>query len=352
MIEIVQPPDSPANPYTRLLSQGISALSAISVVPYSEQKLNSGKGVVWHLHWPDPVVRHRSFVASAVHAIFYLLRVSYVRMRGTQVVWTLHNLMSHDSPHPRLEGWFRNRLCALLDGWISMSLSVKRTAEDLYPVLRTKPVAVIPHGHYKGVYPNTVCRVEARKRLNLPEDSQVVLFFGAVRPYKNVPLLAQAFSALKDSKLRLVVAGSCKDDDIRRELISIAKREGRINLHLEFVPDDEAQIYLNASDIAVLPFREIANSGSALLLLSFGIPIVVPDRGSMTELAELVGDEWVFVYEGQLTRSVLQTGLDWRFDTSRGDEPDLGMLDWSSIAADTVAFYRDICDGVNDNVVK
>ena len=43
-----------------------------------------------------------------------------------------------------------------------------------------------------------------------------------------------------------------------------------------FVPDGEVQHYLLAADAVVLPFKEILTSGSAMLALSFGRPVVAP----------------------------------------------------------------------------
>jgi len=43
---------------------------------------------------------------------------------------------------------------------------------------------------------------------------------------------------------------------------------------------------MNASDWVILPYQNILNSGSALLGLSFGRPMIVPQKGSLPELIE------------------------------------------------------------------
>jgi glycosyltransferase involved in cell wall biosynthesis len=50
------------------------------------------------------------------------------------------------------------------------------------------------------------------------------------------------------------------------------------------VPDDELQVYLRAADVAAFPFRSVTNSGSVLLALGFGVPVVIPD---LPELAAI-----------------------------------------------------------------
>ncbi len=50
------------------------------------------------------------------------------------------------------------------------------------------------------------------------------------------------------------------------------------------VPDDELQLYFNACDVVALPFRQVLNSGSLLLAMSFGCPIVAQRLGSIPEV--------------------------------------------------------------------
>ena len=51
------------------------------------------------------------------------------------------------------------------------------------------------------------------------------------------------------------------------------------------VPDEELQLYFNACDLVALPFRQVLNSGSLLLAMSFGCPVVAPRLGSIPEVA-------------------------------------------------------------------
>jgi glycosyltransferase involved in cell wall biosynthesis len=51
------------------------------------------------------------------------------------------------------------------------------------------------------------------------------------------------------------------------------------------VEGDELQIYFNACDLVALPFRKVLNSGSLLLAMSFGCPVVAPRMGSIPEVA-------------------------------------------------------------------
>ena len=59
---------------------------------------------------------------------------------------------------------------------------------------------------------------------------------------------------------------------------------GRITMITGFVPDDELQTYFNACDITVLSYAEVLTSGSAMLSLSFGRPVIAPAIGFMRDV--------------------------------------------------------------------
>ena len=64
----------------------------------------------------------------------------------------------------------------------------------------------------------------------------------------------------------------------------IAKCSRRVVLHAGYIPDDELQVYLLASDVVAAPYLEILSSGTAMLALSFGRPMVAPRRGFLKDV--------------------------------------------------------------------
>jgi hypothetical protein len=113
-------------------------------------------------------------------------------------------------------------------------------------------------------------------------------------------------------------------------------------MHLDFVPKDRAQLYFRAADLAILPYREILNSGSAVLALSFNCPVLVPLRGALGELQTQVGEEWVRTYAGELIPSQIEEALDWALHTSRPQKAPLTALDWKELTQQTLAAYHAI----------
>jgi glycosyltransferase involved in cell wall biosynthesis len=71
----------------------------------------------------------------------------------------------------------------------------------------------------------------------------------------------------------------------------------RITLRLERIPDDEVAALLAAADVVVLPYRRVTTSGTAMLALSHGRPLVVP---ALLGLADLP-DQAVIRYDGKVS---------------------------------------------------
>jgi glycosyltransferase involved in cell wall biosynthesis len=135
------------------------------------------------------------------------------------------------------------------------------------------------------LYPNTVAHDEARAALDMTPDCLVFAFIGGLRPNKGVENLIAAFKHLEGDDVRLVIAGHPGESKQYIESLREAAREDeRICMHEHFVPDSQLQVYLNASDVVVLPFDRILTSGSAIMAMGFARPVIVPAMGCLPEL--------------------------------------------------------------------
>jgi glycosyltransferase involved in cell wall biosynthesis len=166
-----------------------------------------------------------------------------------------------------------------------------------------------------------------------------------------VPALMKAFAVSGDAQDVLLIAGHPRNQRIARELADLAGNDPRVLLRPHFVPSDETQLYFRAADLIVLPYHEVLNSGSALLALSFGCPVLVPVAGALQELAEWAGDDWVMTYEGELTPALLEAALKRVTSAHRPARPArISDLDWSNIATKTVAAYRAVLHAAADSL--
>lgn len=335
------------NPYTRLLYEHIGALGH-GVDEFTFWRVFARRYDVLHFHWPEYFVAHASRLKAYLGTTLTLLAAIWARIRGMKIVWTVHNLASHAHRRPRLERWFWRAFCQFLDGYIALSTRGKREAESRHPRLTELPGFVVAHGHYRTAYSRDVSRSVSRALLNIPLEAKVTCFFGALARYKGLSDLIGAFQELKDGDLVLLIAGESEDAKETRDLLSCAKTDSRIRVHVGFVSPRQVQFYFLAADLIALPFRETWNSGSALLALSFDRPILVPDRSAFVELRDHAGRSWVRMYPDTLTAKELKGGIEWSREKREESCAALTAFEWPEIARKTVAAYQYLLEGRQD----
>lgn len=276
------------NPYVQLLAEGLRQSDLRLDVRVDD---HFSAGWVWrqrraadvlHLHWLELFYTYPSLGRSLKRWVSVMLGLLLARLCGLRLVYTLHNLEQHEGRRPRLARWGHRVLLRLAH---AVHVHDAETAATLARDWgRARGVHVIAHGSYVGAYPNTLSRGQARERLGLDASAFVYLSLGRVRPYKGLEELLQAFRQLPDGDAVLYVAGEVQDPGYERELEALAQGDARVRLALQFVPDEALQLYLNACDVAVLPYRHVTTSGAAILAFSFAVPVVAPRLGCFVDL--------------------------------------------------------------------
>lgn len=324
--------------YSPMLKQGVQ------VEEFSSVQLLRDRYDIFHVHWAtETIVRHPNPIVAWGRAKLMLALIDWAKLRGTRLIWTVHDATPHIVLHPSLADWFQQELASRVDGYINICEPGQAITQTQFPLLKQRPNIIIPHGHYRGEYPNQISRKQARQQLGIPESVPMMLFLGYIAAYKNVPHLIQVFRQGTDPHLNLVIAGKPELPKLRAEVQAAAQNDPRIKLILNYIPNEQLQWYFKAADLVVLPFQEILNSGSALLALSFNCPVLVPQQGAMGELQAQVGVDWVKTYTGCLRAEILQESLTWALNTPRPSQAPLEALDWSILSQKTIAFYQEVC---------
>ncbi|PPK67349.1 glycosyltransferase [Actinokineospora auranticolor] len=229
---------------------------------------------VVHLHWVYPfrlpVVGDRGWARRLCEAWFRLC-LGLARLLGTRLVWTAHNVLPHE-PVFLDDAAARAALVRSCDLVIAHNEATIAALADLGITPRRS--TVIPHGPFDLGAPAAAP--------DATRDRRTLLFFGAVSEYKGVEDLLAVASGLRD--VDVVVAGECVDPALRARVEAAAGPGTR--LRLARVPDDEVAELMAAADAVVLPFRRVTTSGSALLSLGYGKPLIVPDLPALADLPD------------------------------------------------------------------
>lgn len=296
-----------------------------------------------HLHWLEHLIASdraglKSYLRSGVRAVRLVTALAVLRARGVATVWTVHNLRPHENRRPRLEAAVARSVFALANRAIVHSHHARTRATERFG--RPAKLRVIPNGNYVGLYPpDGRPRVEIRRGLELPEDAFVVLVFGQLRAYKNVPRAIAAFGQLPDRNARLIVAGRPHDAHLRQDLECAAAGDPRVRLLLRYVADEEVARLHEAADAAVLAYDEVFSSGALLLALSLGLPVVAPAGGSVPEVAGTPAIEGYL--PGCLSGALARVAKGDQAERRRAARAAAEHFDWDGIACATLAVYEE-----------
>jgi glycosyltransferase involved in cell wall biosynthesis len=208
---------------------------------------------------------------------------------GLQIAHTVHNVLPHEA-HPddaaKCESVYRQA-----DFLIVHSNSARLSLMASFPKINAK-VIVSPHGLYTMFRRAPELRGEVRKRLGIRDGQAALLFFGGVRPYKNIDAVLEALRREGQRDPVLIVAG-CEqgyNDLIPGEPLGRTRRKaedlgvaGRVRL-IEGILDlqQTAEIF-EAADIVVLPYIESSGSGLLMLAMTFGKFVIATRTGGMDE---------------------------------------------------------------------
>lgn len=338
------------NPYQTLLANALQAEGVAVYFPQGYRRvLPIWRAVrqqpvaiaVLHLHWVNPYLKGSDWLTRLVYSIKFLLDVLMVRLSGVRVVWTVHNRIAHETHFLRLERWTQRMLTHLVDCLIVHHQSALHELVQSYH-LDPSRIKVIPHGHYREAYGAAIDALEARKALNLPLTGRLYLHLGMLRPYKGIEQLLQVWQEQKSilEGNTLVIAGKPLDEDYGQALERQAAIAGAI-LHSGFVGSDRIPLYFSAADVVVLPFKAILTSGSLILAMSYGKPVIAPCTDTIVET--LGAADWL-LYDPQDEQGLLyalkdstQVDLD---GLSRLVRQECDRLDWRYIAKETQQIYR------------
>jgi glycosyltransferase involved in cell wall biosynthesis len=307
---------------------------------------------VFHLHWLHPYFLFGSYeqfyripFVKYLCWVFALLFVAQVRIGShlcDRLVWTAHNKCNHERRYQSMDRWVSSRVAAEAD---TVQVWDEHTRDELVRYLDGSPekVVAIPHGNYLTRYPPETrpTRDEARSQLDLPQNTRVFLYFGRIRPYKQVLELLDTWCEIEPSNAHLLIAGSSSYPKISATLRREAATRSDVTLDLRYVPDTEVPTYFAACDLAVFPYEHIFSSGSVVLAMSMGRPFVAPEKGAIPSLDP--GGNVVYP-DGEL-RSGLEEGISLDADVldavgDRNATVATEDLDWDDVTDRIVALYR------------
>lgn len=193
--------------------------------------------------------------------------------KGFRVSYLIHNVMPHEAK--TWDPWLAKLALSTADSFIVQTQNEKPRLEALIPNANTH-ICHLPI--FSMFSEEKISRHEARKLLEIPPNSAVVLFFGIVRPYKGLDMLIDAIAQLKglEKPPYLVIAGEFwESKDHYLEQIESKGLVQQVLIVDRYIPNEEVRIYFSAADVVVAPYTAGTQSAVAKVAMAFGMPLVV-----------------------------------------------------------------------------
>jgi len=204
-------------------------------------------------------------------------------------------------------------------------------------------------------------RSGTRHRLGIPDDAQVIVFFGFVHPVKGLRYLIEAVARLRGAgqRVHLLILGgftslALPESEARafRQELEAWTRTCGVDRHVTItghLPAEEISAGLHAADVAAFPFTAGATTKSGALLSAFahGLPTLVTAADPPDPL--LVDGESVVVAPQVRDALVLFSGLARLLDdepvrrkVAAGGAALMAGRSWSEIAATHRDVYAEV----------
>jgi len=285
---------------------------------------------------------------KALTAFASLLFYFGLAQGNRRVVTTMHEPRKAVSAGGR-GGFFYTRLLdklifAASDLIIVHTQESKKLLENYYRVDSSK-LSVIPHGSYQK--PKIQSKELCKLALGL-QGKTVMTILGFVTRKKGhdivIPLLAKL-----DPNVQLVVAGGPQTDaDAQflsnlKELAQLYGVQDRVTF-TGYLPD--LSPILSATDLALLPYRYVTDSGVLHLLVSYKVPTLTSDLPAFKEIHRQYGcielfksedaHELLIKIQNMLSFGKLQSEL------KRQCEEMWNQTKWSNIAEKHIEIYHEV----------
>lgn len=200
---------------------------------------------------------------------------------NTTIVHTAHNVLPHDSGAKYTKIY--RKIYNFVDNIIVHAEITKKEICNEFGVSDNK-ITVIPHGFLPTKY----------KFPKIKNGNNIITFsfIGFLSDYKGLDILLDAWcnnsEILNNKKCRLIIAGA-------GELPCLKNIPSDKNIILEnyFHTEEELAKIVNSTDIAVLPYRKISQSGVLLTYLAEHIPVLVSNIGGLVQPFSIGKVGWV-----------------------------------------------------------
>lgn len=259
-----------------------------------------------------------------------------------KILYTIHNVFPHNYAEGKKEIYKLrfSKIANYIDSFIVHTNQTKEEVKSVY-CLKDSCIKVVNHGIFsaKGFIPN---------KNYLSKERVEFIIFGSLSKYKGVDIFIDAFRQLPQDYLNHVhgvIAGTLQDETIIKKI----QEEGdklNIECYPYYLSDNDLYQLINKSNVIVLPYRQISQSGVLLLSLRFRRYIITSDLPTFKETLRGFTEDMFFQSSNpQSLANLIMRIVDGKFDF-RLQEKVIEELNteysWENSAIKTLTIYNEL----------
>ena len=212
-------------------------------------------------------------------------------------------------------------------------------------------ISIVPHGNYTPFINIQYDRAKSKEQLGIPSNRRILLFFGMIKKVKGLEVLLSALKGVvkQNPDILLVIAGRVWENNFStyQKIIDENNLSEYILLHTKFIQHEDVEHYYCASDLVVLPYKKIYQSGVLMMTLSHERPALVSDLAPLQEIISNNENGFLFKTENvsDLTNklnSILGNEELMEKVRTKGTELINTKYDWTEIGKQTKQAYQSV----------
>lgn len=245
-----------------------------------QRSLGPADRQILHVHWEEHIVRPATSQAEArFSADYFIERLEVFKNAGGRIVWTVHNLSSHENEYNASFLKIRRALMQRCDRALVHSTAAVTELHKQGTIAHSK-LFLLPHPSYGDKYGPVADRSDARAEKRL-------LLFGKIRRYKAVDNLIDRFlaSSLPGQGYTLHIAGEpLKNESYGEELKQAYGDQPHVHLDFRRIEDDELSSLFGKTTCMFIAYERFLTSGAMMAAMTHGVPVIAPDISYMREV--------------------------------------------------------------------
>ena len=240
---------------------------------------------VFHARFSGISIFHFHIFYTNILVLFNLL---FVKILFGKVVLTVHDVSSFsNSSNSSVIG---KLVYKLTDRIITHNEFSKSEIINVNANL-SSCISIVPHGNFTPFINVQYDKEKSKEQLSIPNNRRILLFFGMIKKVKGLEFLLSALKSVikQNPDVLLVIAGKPWENNFSayQKIIDENNLSEYILLHAKFIPQEDVEHYYCASDLVVLPYKKIYQSGVLMMALSYERPVLVSD---LPPLKEIISD--------------------------------------------------------------